>query len=77
MITARVAQWNQQHPDEHVTLIELPRGSDNQRQQMIQNANTKSDGLHRAQHGLRLDRPNSPPTAGSRNCRRDLSRSAT
>ena len=45
MITARVAQWNQQHPDEHVTLIELPHGSDNQRQQMIQNANTKSDAF--------------------------------
>jgi len=45
MVTARVAQWNQQHPDEHVTLIELPHGSDNQRQQMIQNANTKSDAF--------------------------------
>jgi len=45
LITARVAEWNQQHPDEHVTLIELPRGSDNQRQQMIQNANTKSDAF--------------------------------
>src|SRR3954453_11375346 len=34
---------NQQHPDQKVTLIELPEDADAQRQQMIQNANAKSD----------------------------------
>jgi multiple sugar transport system substrate-binding protein len=35
--------WNQQHPDQKATLIELPEDADSQRQQMIQNANAKSD----------------------------------
>ena len=35
--------WNQQHPDQKATLIELPEDADAQRQQMIQNANAKSD----------------------------------
>ena len=35
--------WNQQHPDQKATLIELPADADAQRQQMIQNANAKSD----------------------------------
>jgi multiple sugar transport system substrate-binding protein len=35
--------WNQQHPDQKVTLIELPEDADSQRAQMIQNANAKSD----------------------------------
>ena len=45
MITARVAEWNRSHPDEPVRFIELPHGADNQRQQMIQNANTRSDAF--------------------------------
>lgn len=36
-------EWNKLHPDEKVTLIELPADADSQRQQMIQNAQTKSD----------------------------------
>ncbi len=35
--------WNQQHPDQKATLIELPEDADSQRAQMIQNANAKSD----------------------------------
>ncbi|MET0522021.1 MAG: extracellular solute-binding protein, partial [Jiangellaceae bacterium] len=35
--------WNAEHPDEEVTLIELPESADQQRAQMIQNAETESD----------------------------------
>ena len=35
--------WNAQHPDQKVTLIELPESADAQRSQMIQNAEAKSD----------------------------------
>jgi multiple sugar transport system substrate-binding protein len=38
-----VKSWNAQHPQETVRLIELPEDADAQRQQMIQNAQTKSD----------------------------------
>jgi multiple sugar transport system substrate-binding protein len=36
-------KWNSSHPNEKATLIELPESADQQRQQMIQNAQTKSD----------------------------------
>ncbi|MGH3330642.1 MAG: ABC transporter substrate-binding protein [Nocardioidaceae bacterium] len=36
-------EWNKEHPDEKVTLVELPEDADSQRQQMIQNAQTESD----------------------------------
>lgn len=36
-------KWNAAHPDQKVTLIELPSDADSQRQQMIANAQTKSD----------------------------------
>jgi multiple sugar transport system substrate-binding protein len=35
--------WNSANPDQKVTIIELPEDADAQRQQMIQNATTKSD----------------------------------
>jgi multiple sugar transport system substrate-binding protein len=35
--------WNKDHPNEKVTLIELPEKADEQRQRMVQNAQTKSD----------------------------------
>ena len=35
--------WNSSHPNEQARLIELPESADQQRQQMIQNAQTKSD----------------------------------
>ncbi|SDD13542.1 ABC transporter substrate-binding protein [Actinokineospora iranica] len=38
-----VDQWNREHPDEKVTFVELPEQSDQQRQQHIQNAQTRSD----------------------------------
>lgn len=38
-----IKQWNAQHPKETVRLIELPEDADSQRQQMVQNAQTKSD----------------------------------
>jgi multiple sugar transport system substrate-binding protein len=39
----QVDTWNGQHPNEKVRLIELPEDADAQRQQMVQNAQTKSD----------------------------------
>ena len=36
-------EWNKEHPDEEVRLVELPDDADSQRQQMIQNAQAKSD----------------------------------
>lgn len=38
-----VDQWNTDHPDEKVTITELPESADDQRQQMVQNAQVKSD----------------------------------
>ncbi|MEU7057432.1 ABC transporter substrate-binding protein [Streptomyces sp. NPDC046197] len=38
-----IDRWNQLHPKEKVTFIQLPTDADSQRQQMIQNAETKSD----------------------------------
>jgi multiple sugar transport system substrate-binding protein len=38
----QVATWNQAHPDQQVTLVELPEKADEQRQRMVQNAQTKS-----------------------------------
>ncbi len=38
-----VDQWNSDHPDEKVTINELPESADEQRNQMIQNAQVKSD----------------------------------
>jgi multiple sugar transport system substrate-binding protein len=35
--------WNEKHPNEQARLVELPESADQQRQQMIQNAQTKSD----------------------------------
>ncbi|GGV07018.1 ABC transporter substrate-binding protein [Actinomadura cremea] len=39
----QVDGWNSEHPDEKVRIIELPDEPNEQRQQMIQNATTKSD----------------------------------
>ncbi|SCL39175.1 carbohydrate ABC transporter substrate-binding protein, CUT1 family [Micromonospora rhizosphaerae] len=39
----QLAKWNADHPNEQVKLIELPESADAQRQQFIQNAQTKSD----------------------------------
>lgn len=36
-------RWNDDHPDEQVTLIELPESADDQRSQFISNAQAKSD----------------------------------
>lgn len=36
-------EWNAEHPDEKVTIVELPAEADAQRQLMVQNAQTKSD----------------------------------
>ena len=36
-------EWNKENPDQKVTLVELPADADSQRQQMVQNAQTKSD----------------------------------
>lgn len=37
--------WNRGHPNEKVRLVELPEDADTQRQQMVQNAQTKSDAF--------------------------------
>jgi multiple sugar transport system substrate-binding protein len=44
-LTNQVAAWNSQHPDEKVEIKELPESADQQRQQMIQNAQAKSDAF--------------------------------
>ena len=38
-----IDEWNAAHPEEKVTFIELPDSADQQRQQLIQNAQIKSD----------------------------------
>lgn len=38
-----VDDWNADHPDEKVTITELPESADDQRNRMIQNAQTESD----------------------------------
>jgi multiple sugar transport system substrate-binding protein len=38
-----VAEWNSAHPSEQVRIVELPESADAQRQQMVQNAQVKSD----------------------------------
>lgn len=38
-----VDQWNAEHPDEEVKITELPESADEQRNQMIQNAQVESD----------------------------------
>lgn len=45
MIPKLVDMWNQGHPQEQVRMIELPSSADDQRQQMVQNAETKSDAF--------------------------------
>lgn len=42
-LQGQLDRWNKQHPDQKVTLVELPESADQQRQQFIQNAQTKSD----------------------------------
>ncbi len=37
-----VDQWNSDHPDEKVTIVELPEAADEQRNQMVQNAQAQS-----------------------------------
>ncbi|TCC39895.1 ABC transporter substrate-binding protein [Kribbella sindirgiensis] len=44
-LTNQVAAWNSQHPEEKVTVSELPESADQQRAQMIQNAQIKSDAF--------------------------------
>lgn len=42
-LTNQVSAWNTAHPDEKVTVIELPESADGQRQQMVQSALAKQD----------------------------------
>ncbi|MCF1510235.1 ABC transporter substrate-binding protein [Streptomyces glomeratus] len=42
-VQAAIDRWNERHPKEKVTFVQLPTDADSQRQQMIQNAETKSD----------------------------------
>ena len=42
-LAAMLEKWNADHPDEKVTLVELPESADEQRNQMVQNAQAKSD----------------------------------
>jgi multiple sugar transport system substrate-binding protein len=42
-LQSQLDKWNAEHPDEKVSLVELPESADQQRQQFIQNAQTKSD----------------------------------
>lgn len=40
---AQLDKWNAEHPDEKVTLVELPESADEQRRLFIQNAQSQSD----------------------------------
>jgi multiple sugar transport system substrate-binding protein len=40
-----VDSWNGAHPSEQVRIVELPESADDQRQQMVQNAQVKSDAF--------------------------------
>ena len=42
-VPKRIAKWNELHPDQKATFLELPESADQQRQQMVQNAQIKSD----------------------------------
>jgi multiple sugar transport system substrate-binding protein len=42
-VQKQIDAWNAQHPSEKVRLVELPEDADAQRQQMVQNAQAKSD----------------------------------
>ena len=42
-VIKRIDKWNQLYPDQKATFLELPDKADQQRQQMIQNAQIKSD----------------------------------
>lgn len=44
-LPSQVAAWNSQHPDEKVTIRELPESADAQRQQMSQAAQNKQDSF--------------------------------
>src|SRR5262245_25962320 len=44
-LQSQLDKWNTDHPNEKVTLAELPESADQQRQQFIQNAQTKSDAF--------------------------------
>ncbi|RRO16642.1 ABC transporter substrate-binding protein [Saccharopolyspora rhizosphaerae] len=45
-VTPKIIEaWNKTHPDEQVRFIELSSSADDQRQQMVQNAQTKSDAF--------------------------------
>ena len=39
----QIDTWNGRHPAEQARVVELPEDADSQRQQMVQNAQTKSD----------------------------------
>jgi multiple sugar transport system substrate-binding protein len=43
IVPALIKRWNDKHPGEKATFIELPEDADAQRQQMIQNAQLKTD----------------------------------
>jgi multiple sugar transport system substrate-binding protein len=40
-----VDKWNADHPNEQVRIVELPESADGQRQQMVQNAQVRSDAF--------------------------------
>src|SRR5262245_58384868 len=42
-LAGQLPKWNADHPNEKVNLVELPESADQQRQQFIQNAQTKSE----------------------------------
>jgi multiple sugar transport system substrate-binding protein len=44
-IQGQLDRWNADHPNEKVTLAELPESADQQRQQFIQNAQTRSNAF--------------------------------
>ena len=73
-IKSALDKWNKDHPNEQVRLIELPEAADEQRQQLIQNAQTKSDAYSVVSTSTWSGLPSSRPTGGSSSCPRTSSR---
>ncbi|WP_046468449.1 ABC transporter substrate-binding protein [Allosalinactinospora lopnorensis] len=43
VVHQKVNEWNEWHPDEKVTFLELPEAADEQRRQLVRNAETRSE----------------------------------
>ena len=70
-VTNQVDAWNSQHPDEKVTVIELPESADQQRAADDLERPDQVRRVHRAEPGRGLDRRVRGQPVGRRSCRED------